>query len=146
MDHPKFISTAVGMTATIGLLSFYILTMKFLAGSWDAVWWQFRQLWYLMLPLIAGFGIQIGLFSYIKLLSRSANNKMMAASSATSAVSMIACCAHHAVDIAPYLGISVLSLWLTTYQKQLLLIGIVSNLMGIIYLIKTIKKQALITG
>lgn len=146
MARDKFVSIIVGIISTAGLFLFYALTMRFLAGSWDAVWWQFRQLWYLMLPLIAGFGIQIGLFSYIKLLSRSANNKMMAASSATSTVGMIACCAHHAVDIAPYLGISVLSLWLTTYQKQLLLIGIVSNLMGIIYLIKTIKKQALITG
>lgn len=141
MARDKFVSIIVGIISTAGLFLFYALTMRFLAGSWDAVWWQFRQLWYLMLPLIVGFGIQIGLFSYIKLLSRSANNKMMAASSATSAVSMVACCAHHAVDIAPLLGISALSFWLTAYQKELLLIGIISNLIGVFYLLKIIKNK-----
>ena len=79
MRHPKFTSTAIGIAGAVGLLSFYILTMMILAGSWGAVWWQFRELWFLMLPLIAGFGVQIGLFSYIKFISHSANNRMMAA-------------------------------------------------------------------
>ena len=136
MRHPKFISTTIGITASGGLFLFYVLTMRLLAGSWDAVWWQFRQLWLLMLPLIAGFGVQIGLFSYIKFISRSANNKVMVASSVTSTVGMIACCAHHATDVVPILGLSALSLWLVNFQKPLLILGIISNLVGIVYLIR----------
>lgn len=136
MRHPKFTSTAIGIAGAVGLLSFYILTMMILAGSWGAVWWQFRELWFLMLPLIAGFGVQIGLFSYIKFISHSANNRMMAASSATSTVGMIACCAHHAADVIPILGLSALSLWLVNFQKPLLILGIISNLVGIVYLIR----------
>src|SRR3990167_8171417 len=105
MNQNKVLSIAVGLTASVGLFLFYSLTMRLLAGSWDAAWWQFRQLWYLMLPLLAGFGVQIGLFSYIKFLSK-VGNKIVAASSATSTVSMIACCAHHLTDVVPILGLS----------------------------------------
>ena len=139
MSRLKLISTFIGVVATVGLFLFYALTMKVLAGSWDAVWWKWRQLWYLMLPLIAGFGIQAGLFYYIKSLRRRISAKMMAANSASSTVGMIACCAHHAVDLAPLLGLTALTLWLTAYQKQLLTVGIVSNLIGIIYLAKRLK-------
>lgn len=142
MRHPKFISTTIGITASGGLFLFYVLTMRLLAGSWDAVWWQFRQLWYLMVPLMSGFGAQVGLFSYIRFFpNHGTSNKMMAANSATSTIGMVACCAHHAVDIAPLLGISALSLWLTVYQKELLLIGIISNLIGVFYLLKIIKNR-----
>lgn len=127
----------IGAMSAIGLILFYALTMRFLAGSWDAVWWQFRQLWYLMVPLVVGFGIQAGLFSYIRFsANHGISNKMMAANSATSTIGMVACCAHHAMDLAPLLGLTTLALWLTVYQKPLLAVGIVSNLIGIIYLIK----------
>jgi len=130
---PKFFSFAIGFLAASGLFLFYALTMRLLAGSWDAAWWQFRQLWYLMLPLIAGFGVQIGLFSYIKFLSK-AGHKIVVASSATSTVGMIACCAHHLTDITPILGLSALSLWLVNFQAPLLVVGIVSNAAGSVYL------------
>ena|SRR3989338_9977504 len=141
MNQNKVLSIAVGLTAAVGLFLFYSLTMRLLAGSWDAAWWQFRQLWYLILPLIAGFGLQVGLFYYLKSLAKSAVGKgMMAASSATSTISMIACCAHHLTDIAPILGLSAVSVWLTAYQQPLLLIGIFSNLAGIIYLTRRLDK------
>lgn len=140
MNRGKTLSIVLGLAAAAGLFLLYSLTMRFLAGSWDAVWWQFRELWYLMAPLIAGFGVQIGLFSYIKFLSHSANNKIMITSSATSTVSMIACCAHHATDVIPILGLSALSLWLVNFQKPLLILGIVSNLAGSIYLLKQLTR------
>ena len=134
MNQNKVLSIAVGLTAAVGLFLFYSLTMRLLAGSWDAAWWQFKELWFLMLPLIAGFGVQIGLFSYIKFLSHSVNNEMMAASSATSTIGMVACCAHHLTDVVPILGLSALSLWLVNFQIPLLAIGIVGNAAGSVYL------------
>ena len=132
----KIISAVIGVAAMVGLFLFYALTMKVLAGSWDAVWWQWRELWYLMLPLMAGFGIQAGLFYYIKSLRRKMSAKMMAVNSATSTVGMIACCVHHAVDFVPLLGLTALTLWLTAYQKPLLTVGIISNFAGIVYLVR----------
>lgn len=141
INKRKFFSLAIGLLAAAGLFLFYSLTMRLLAGSWDAAWWQFRQLWFLMLPLIGGFGIQTGLFSYIKFISHSTNNRMMAASSATSTISMVACCAHHATDLVPILGLSALSLWLVNFQKPLLILGVVSNLAGSLYLWKKLSKM-----
>lgn len=134
MNRNKILSTVIGLAAAVGLFLFYSLTMRLLAGSWDAAWWQFQKLWYLMTPLIAGFGVQVGLFSYIKFLSHAANNRIMATSSAASTVSMIACCAHHFTEVVPILGFSALSLWLVNFQAPLLILGIVSNLAGSIYL------------
>lgn len=140
MTGPKIFAIAIGLAAAAGLFLFYSLTMRLLAGSWDSAWWQFRELWYLMLPLLAGFGVQIGLFSYIKFLSSAAGGKMAAASSATSTVSMIACCAHHLTDVVPILGLSALSLWLVNFQTPLLAIGIVSNIVGSIYLWRQLSR------
>lgn len=140
MNRSKLTSAVIGTAAAAGLFLFYALTMRLLAGSWEAVWWQFRQLWYLMVPLVAGFGVQIGLFSYIKSLAKQGISRgMVAYSSTTSSLGMVACCAHHAVDVFPFLGLSVLSLWLTAYQRPLLLLGIFSNAVGITYLWR-IKK------
>ncbi len=139
MTGLKIFSITVGFLAAIGLFLFYSLTMRLLAGSWAAAWWQFRQLWYLMLPLLAGFGFQIGLFSYIKFLSQ-ANAKMIAASSATSTLGMIACCAHHLADVVPILGLSALSLWLVNFQVPLLAIGIAGNIVGSIYLWRQLSR------
>ena len=139
MARLKIASAAIGVVAMGGLFLFYVLTMKALAGSWDAVWWQFRQLWYLMLPLMVGFGIQAGLFYYIKSLRRRMSAKMMVANSTTSTIGMVACCVHHAVDLTPLLGLTTLTLWLTVYQKPLLEVGIISNFIGIIYLVKRLK-------
>lgn len=141
MNHPKFISAIIGTAAAGGLFLFYALTMRFLAGSWGAVWWQFRQLWYLMIPLVIGFGVQIGLFSYIKRLVKTGmSREMVVAGSTTSTLGMIACCAHHTADVVPLLGFSAISLWLTNYQAPLLLLGIFSNAVGITYLWR-IKKS-----
>lgn len=139
MNRNKILSIVVGFAAAAGLFLFYSLTMRLLAGSWSAAWWQFRELWFLMLPLIAGFGVQVGLFSYIKFLSHAANNRIMATSSAASTVSMIACCAHHLTDVVPILGLSALSLWLVNFQKPLLILGILSNLAGSLYMIRILR-------
>jgi hypothetical protein len=141
MSRFKIISVVIGGTAIVGLFLFYILTMKILAGSWDAVWWQFRQLWYLMLPLMVGFGIQAGLFVYLKYSARRrVSNKILAGNSSVSVIGMAACCAHHLTDVVPILGLSALSVWLTAYQRPLLIIGILSNFAGIIHMWKA-KNQ-----
>ena len=141
MNQNKVLSIAVGLTAAVGLFLFYSLIMRLLAGSWDAAWWQFRQLWYLILPLIAGFGLQVGLFYYLKSLAKSAVGKgMMAASSATSTIGMVACCAHHLTDVVPLLGLSALSLWLVNFQTPLLAIGIVTSAAGSVYLWRKLSR------
>jgi hypothetical protein len=113
------------------LIYFVILTF---ANSLDHAIEQFFQIWYWILILALGFGIQVGLYYYIKY---SKNMKIeggaseMAASGGVSTLSMIACCSHHLVDILPIIGLSVASAFLVKYQISFILIGVFSNLIAI---------------
>lgn len=64
-----------------------------------------------------------------------------AASTGVSATSMVACCAHHIADIAPFLGVTALGLFLTKYQSTFLLAGIFSTILGITYMISLVNTK-----
>ena len=109
---------------------------------------QFLYMWYWLLPLIAGFSLQAGLFVYIRnrmleLKARGASGGSLAASGGMSASAMVACCAHHLTDLLPLLGLSAAAIFITRFQSVFLLVGIVSNVLGIIYMLKVIQKNAL---
>ncbi|MEK7064468.1 MAG: hypothetical protein AAB973_02550, partial [Patescibacteria group bacterium] len=91
--------------------------------------------------LVIGFGTQFGLFTYLKGLIKSAPSVMTAANTDMSGFSMVACCAHHLTDVLPLFGLAGLSLFLTRYQVWFIGIGIISNFVGIIYLLRQINKH-----
>ncbi|OGG14820.1 hypothetical protein A2773_07000 [Candidatus Gottesmanbacteria bacterium RIFCSPHIGHO2_01_FULL_39_10] len=124
-----------GLSATLALILFYFLTMRILAGSWYAAFDQFQDLWFFMLPLSLGFGIQVGLYVDLKRKIERPTQKVVAGNTAVSTLGMIACCAHHLTDVLPIIGLSALSTLLVNYQTPILLIGIASNIAGIIYLL-----------
>lgn len=137
-----------GLGGTIGLLSLYAVTMTILSG-WGAAVEQFSALWYLMMPLAASFGIQVGLYtkaregvfsiyeSEIRHADQSAGGAgSLAAGGASAGASMLACCAHHATDVLPFLGLSALSIFLTRYQIPILLGSLAINIIGIAHFIK----------
>lgn len=173
-----------GLGGTIGLLSLYAVTMTILSG-WGAAVEQFSALWYLMVPLAASFGIQVGLYtkaregvfsiyeserkqnfrrslpslalslpldgktiassdrknfvslSEIRHADQSAGGAgSLAAGGASAGASMLACCAHHATDVLPFLGLSALSIFLTRYQIPILLGSLAINIIGIAHFIK----------
>ena len=132
-----------GLTGTLGLLGIYFLSMRLLAGSWEVAYSQFQSLWIYMVPLSLGFGVQVGLYRNLKQLSKTGRyHAAMAGSTATSTIGMIACCAHHLTDVLPILGFSAVSIFLVNFQIPLLLIGITSNMIGIIYLLRLREKIA----
>ncbi len=122
-----------GLAASLLLLAFYLAIASLLGGVSFAIS-NFVKLWYWMIPLVIGFGIQIGMFFYVKEQMHKKATGTAAASSGISATSMVACCAHHIADIAPFLGITALGLFLTKYQSTFLLMGIFSNILGITYM------------
>ncbi len=131
----------LGSVSFLGLLSFYAATMRLLAGSWQAVYSQFQSLWYYMLPLAIGFGIQVGLYTDIKQINQNkGSGALMAGNTTTSTIGMVACCAHHLTEILPIIGLSALSTLLINYQIPILIIGIASNIFGIIYLLRLKRK------
>jgi len=60
---------------------------------------------------------------------------------AISAGSMIACCSHFILNLIPIAGISGLAGALTKYQKLFLIIGIVSNIIGIFIMLRHKRKM-----
>jgi len=128
------------------LLAFYFGVLT-LANSFSHAVSQFNLLWYWILALVIGFGIQIGLWSYTrsKIKERKVKGTIgeVAATGGISAGSMIACCAHHLVDVLPILGLSALFLFLAEYQVFFLGLGILSNIIGVIFMLEIIKKHSL---
>ncbi|MBI4225892.1 hypothetical protein HY612_02155 [Candidatus Roizmanbacteria bacterium] len=134
-----------GFIGSISLLLFYFVVMGVSSGSWPATISQFRELWYWMLLLSIGFGIQIGLFVHLRNNVKNPkglqhSGKVTATSTGTSAVSMIACCAHHLSEVLPIIGLSGAAVFLTRYQIRLIILGIFMNLFGITYMIRIIRK------
>lgn len=134
-----------GALGSLGLLFFYFIVMGVTSGSLSATISQFRELWYWMLTLSIGFGIQIGLFVHLRNCVKNPqglhhSGKVAATSTGTSAVSMVACCAHHLSDLLPIIGLSGAALFLTKYQIPLIILGILMNFFGIVYMIRTIQK------
>ncbi|MDP1721929.1 MAG: hypothetical protein Q8L37_01850 [Candidatus Gottesmanbacteria bacterium] len=129
-----------GALASVGLLSLYAVTMTLLSG-WGAAVEQFSALWYLMVPLAAGFGIQVGLYTKLKATIRERSKGAIAAGGTSAGASMLACCVHHATDVLPLLGLSGLSLFLTQFQKPILIISLGINVLGIYVIFKHIKHE-----
>jgi hypothetical protein len=108
---------------------------------------QFAQLWYLMAPLIVGFGIQIGLFTFVRegFKQRALNGATgsVASSGGVSAGSMVLCCLHHVTDVLPFIGLSAAAIFLTQFQPFFLLLGILSNIVGITMMFHLMQKSGL---
>lgn len=135
---------AFGVGATLAMLALYFLVLSGFSG-WEFAQLQFRAYWYFILTLSFGFGVQIGLYQYIKFLVREGRGmgvgmgKMVGASGATSAMAMISCCAHYLANLLPVLGVTGLMTFLTQYQVNFFWAGILFNIGGIIYMVKRIS-------
>jgi len=133
-----------GVMASLLLTIVYFLIVS-LAESFDHAVTQFLSLSYLIIPLIAGFGIQVSLFSYSRQLSKAMRQGSVSVttSGGVSTVSMIACCAHHLTDVVPLLGLTAVGLFLTAYQTVFILIGLLSNIVGILTILASMQKHKL---
>jgi hypothetical protein len=148
MHERKFVSKPVifGLLGSLSLFLAYFLILSLLNSASHA-FTQFIDLWYLMLPLIIGLGTQIGLYVYIRESFKTAKSvaatASVTASGGVSTVSMAACCAHHLTDVLPLIGLSFLSTVLNKYQTSFIILGVLSNLIGITLMLNVIQKNYL---
>jgi hypothetical protein len=89
--------------------------------------------------------IQMGLFRYHRNITTeniADSEKMGMAGSATSSLAMIACCLHHVSDLLPAVGFVIAtSSFLTEYKNTIIIIGLLANVAGSIYIIRAIIKD-----
>ena len=131
-------SILYGILAGIGLILFYLTVVSIFQGMGFA-FLNLRSLWYLIFPLAIGFGMQIGLYTSIKHTAQMTGT--VAATGTISGGSMIACCSHFLLQAIPFIGISGLAIVLTKYQSWFLILGILSNIIGITLLIRHKRKM-----
>jgi YHS domain-containing protein len=137
-------SILAGLGGAAGLISFYFVLVALLSGSWQHPLDELLALKYWIGPLIVGFGIQVGLFYYIRkvMYLKGHGGRAAAAGTSTSTVAMVACCAHHLTDVLPVIGLAGLSLFLSEYKTVFIALGIVSNAAGIVIMLRTIRRFA----
>ncbi|GFP26845.1 hypothetical protein HKBW3S43_00875 [Candidatus Hakubella thermalkaliphila] len=141
-NNKPIIIGAIGATGLL-IIYFGILTW---VNSFSHALEQFSEMWYWISILVVGFGIQLGLYSYIRFSIRkkvTGATAEVAAAGGISTGSMIACCAHHITDVLPIIGLSAAAVFLVKYQLPFILLGIFSNLVGITMMLNVIQKHKL---
>ncbi|MBI2190321.1 MAG: hypothetical protein HYY87_03420 [Candidatus Levybacteria bacterium] len=148
MKNCKSKSILFGLLGSLGLLLFYFSILTFISG-WEFALVQFLGFWYFILALAGGFGMQVGLYSYLKMLKpfglaqggqvqHDKNGRVVAVSGTTSTLAMISCCSHYLVNLLPIIGITGFITLVSQYQIQLFWVGILANLLGITYMLRKI--------
>jgi len=124
-----------------GLLASYLALVSWAQG-WDHAWTLLGEdLWFVG-PVTVGFGLQAGMFVYLKKLhaAAGAGAAIGGGSGGISGGAMLACCAHHVSDIAPFLGISGAAIFLNQVKEPLAFVAIASNVLGVIYIAMRIRS------
>ncbi|OGD89473.1 hypothetical protein A3J17_05150 [Candidatus Curtissbacteria bacterium RIFCSPLOWO2_02_FULL_40_11] len=135
MDQKIILTSSLkGFLGTALLLIFYFSIVTLISG-WQFAQDQFSKFWYFILVLAFGFGIQIGLYSYLKsAIHQNISAKILATSGTTSTAAMISCCAHYLVNVLPILGVSGVITLISQYQVQFFWVGLIFNFAGITYM------------
>jgi len=137
-----------GFLGMLAILAVYFSITAFISG-WNFALQQFFQFRYFVIGLAFGFGIQIGLYTYLKQEIRNRNaafsGKALAVTGTTSTLAMVSCCAHYLANIIPILGVAGTLTIISQYQIELFWVGLIFNALGIAYIANKIikfKKQS----
>ena len=134
-------SILYGVFASGALLGVYFVVLTLVSGGGFAQS-QFSQFWYFVVSLAVGFGVQVGLYTYLRNLIRGMHDggRILGITGTTSTAAMISCCAHYIVNLLPILGVAGIVTFIAQYQTELFWVGIVFNLGGIIYMANRILQ------
>lgn len=97
-----------------------------------------------VIPILLGFGIQVGLFTYLKLglfvPGGASSGATTAAGGGVSTAAMVACCAHHLSDVLPVVGLSAAATFLAEWKVPFMLVGLGTNLLGIGVMLRQVSQ------
>jgi copper chaperone CopZ len=133
IPHPWHRPILFGLLGTIGLLLLYLGLVSLAEGWTHAVELLVEDAW-LVGPILAGFGVQVGLYTYLKTVLHAAakgTGALAGAGGGTSTAAMVACCAHHVTDVLPLLGLTAAATFLAEYRIPFMLVGLITNLIGL---------------
>jgi len=121
----------LGMAALLGL---YLVLLTLVAG-WGFTLEQWRTYWPYVIALALGFGIQAGLYAWLRLGMQARHaGKVVAVTGTTSGVAMVSCCTHYLANLLPALGATGVVSLVGQYQVELFWFGLAANLAGIVFI------------
>jgi hypothetical protein len=141
-NHRSFV---IGLLGFVGLLIIWLIVATF-AESFTHALEQFKEFGPLIIILAGGFGLQLGLFNFIKMnlkKKRGGTTAEVAATGGISTGAMIACCAHHLVEVLPIIGLGAAAVFLVKFQLPFISLGIFSNLIGIAMMLVIMQRHGI---
>ena len=137
----KVYAVSAARPAMFGMLAFGLLIAVYfgsltLISGWEFALGEFTEFGYYIVPLAAGFGLQVALYTRLRqLLHQPGQGRtVMAASGATSTAAMLSCCSHYLVNILPVLGVTGLVAFATQYQIEFFWVGLAFNVGGMLFI------------
>lgn len=126
-------SVRSGAVAGATLVIVYVAVVTGASGSWTHLIDQARQDWYYLVAIVGGFGVQVTLLSELRRRRRLQHRAAAAGGvgAGASTVGMVACCAHHLADLAPFVAATGAAAFLTDNRVAFMLLGIVVNAAGV---------------
>lgn len=126
-------SARLGTLAAAGMAVFYAAVVAGASGSVGHLVEQARADWFLLAPIIAGFGLQVGLIIELRRRQRLVRDAAVAgaAGAGGSAVGMIACCAHHLVEAVPLVAATGAATFLISYRVAFMAVGLAATAVGV---------------
>lgn len=102
---------------------------------------QIIQDWYYLAFLIGGFGTQAALMSELPRRHRLHHGVATAsgAGAGASTGGMVACCAHHLADLAPFIGATGAAVFLTDYRIAFMILGV--NAFGVVIAAQKLRRR-----
>jgi hypothetical protein len=138
------ISAAFLGAALLTLLYFGIVSWAESPAHAVELFWLDR---WIVIPIISGFGIQMGLYVVIKkrlfipVPASGQSGPLLGAGGGTSTLAMVACCAHHVTDVLPFLGLTAAATFLAQYRTAFMLLGLGTTLMGITVMLVILFRE-----
>jgi len=135
-------SVRAGVLAAASLALFYVVVVAGASGSWQHLTDQAANDWYYLVPIMGGFGVQVALVADLRRrhrLNRSAAAAGGAGAGASTA-GMVACCAHHIADLAPFIGATGAATFLIDYRVPFMLVGIGVNAVGVTIAARRLRR------
>lgn len=134
-----------GVLGALALTALY-LGIVVLAESWTHALDLFQEDAPFVVPIILGFGIQVGLFVYLKLGlhlpdGTRAAGALTGTAGGTSTLAMVACCAHHVTDVLPLVGLSAAAVFLAEYKIWFMAVGLAMNIVGIAVMLRLLRQE-----
>lgn len=141
LKNPFVFGASIGILVILFNISVASLAEGSIENGYDV--YLSNGIFVYLIPLAVG--IQMGLFRYHRNLTTgniAGTEKMGMAGSATSSLTMVACCLHHVSDLLPTVGfILAASSFLIRYKDTIIIIGLMANVIGSAYIARAILKD-----